>query len=313
MNYNIYMFEKNQKEVYTEIKRLYLVGGFTMDLKKFVLEILDSLKKNEITISTEFNNNSEMIDKSKIGGKPYLPKDFIWPYYQGLPLSFLAQISLEEVSLLDKDKLLPSTGMLYFFYELETQEWGYSPQNKGCAKVFYFEDSSNFELIDFPKNMEDDYKIPEFKINFKSNISLPSYEDFFNLVEDKEELKDITENEFYDIYHSAYDELSKKYLVPIEKYIKLLAYPDVIQNSMEEECAAVARGFNMGGIGYPKKYKEEIKKASKDWILLFQMDTVETSDYELMFGDCGHIYFWIKKEDLANKNFENIWLILQCY
>ena len=137
-----------------------------MDLKKFVLEILDSLKKNEITISTEFNNNSEMIDKSKIGGKPYLPKDFIWPYYQGLPLSFLAQISLEEVSLLDKDKLLPSTGMLYFFYELETQEWGYSPQNKGCAKVFYFEDSSNFELIDFPKNMEDDYKIPEFKINF---------------------------------------------------------------------------------------------------------------------------------------------------
>ena len=284
-----------------------------MDLKKFVLEILDSLKKNEITISTEFNNNSEMIDKSKIGGKPYLPKDFIWPYYQGLPLSFLAQISLEEVSLLDKDKLLPSTGMLYFFYELETQEWGYSPQNKGCAKVFYFEDSSNFELIDFPKNMEDDYKIPEFKINFKSNISLPSYEDFFNLVEDKEELKDITENEFYDIYHSAYDELSKKYLVPIEKYIKLLAYPDVIQNSMEEECAVVARGFNMGGIGYPKKYKEEIKKASKDWILLFQMDTVETSDYELMFGDCGHIYFWIKKEDLANKNFENIWLILQCY
>ena len=284
-----------------------------MDLKKFVLEILDSLKKNEITISTEFNNNSEIIDKSKIGGKPYLPKDFIWPYYQGLPLSFLAQISLEEVSLLDKDKLLPSTGMLYFFYELETQEWGYSPQNKGCAKVFYFEDSSNFELIDFPKNMEDDYKIPEFKINFKSNISLPSYEDFFNLVEDKEELKDITENEFYDIYHSAYDELSKKYLVPIEKYIKLLAYPDVIQNSMEEECAAVARGFNMGGIGYPKKYKEEIKKASKDWILLFQMDTVETSDYELMFGDSGHIYFWIKKEDLANKNFENIWLILQCY
>ena len=284
-----------------------------MDLKKFVLEILDSLKKNEITISTEFNNNSEIIDKSKIGGKPYLPKDFIWPYYQGLPLSFLAQINLEEVSSLDKDKLLPDKGILYFFYELETQEWGYSPQNKGCAKVFYFEDSSNFELIDFPKNMEDDYKIPEFKINFKSNISLPSYEDFFNLVEDKEELKDITENEFYDIYHSAYDELSKKYLVPIEKYIKLLAYPDVIQNSMEEECAAIARGFNMGGIGYPKKYKEEIKKASKDWILLFQMDTVETSDYELMFGDSGHIYFWIKKEDLANKNFDNIWLILQCY
>ena len=285
-----------------------------MDLKKFVLEILDSLKKNEITIFTEFNNNSEIIDKSKIGGKPYLPKDFIWPYYQRLPLSFLAQINLEEVSSLDKDKLLPDKGILYFFYELETQEWGYNPQSKGCAKVFYFENNSNFDLIDFPEDMEDYYKIPEFKINFKSNISLPSYEDFFNLVEDKEELEDITENEFYDIYHSAYDELSKKYLLPIEKYIKLLAYPDVIQNSMEEECEAVTRGFDMGGVeSYPKKYQKEIRSASKDWILLFQMDTVETSDYELIFGDSGHIYFWIKKEDLKNKNFDNIWLILQCY
>ena len=163
--------------------------------------------------------------------------------------------------------------------------------------------------------MKDYCEVPEFKVAFKSNISLPSYKDFFNLVEEKEELDDITEDEFYEIYHSAYDELSKKYLVPIEKYTKLLAYPDVIQNSMEEECEAVTRGINMGGIGYLylKKYHDEIKKASKDWILLFQMDTIESDDYELMFGDCGHLYFWIKKEDLANKNFENIWLILQCY
>ncbi|KMV74442.1 hypothetical protein FSCG_02162 [Fusobacterium vincentii 4_1_13] len=31
-----------------------------------------------------------------------------------------------------------------------------------------------------------------------------------------------------------------------------------------------------------------------------------------MFGDCGYIYFWIKKEDLKSKNFDNVWLILQC-
>ena len=157
-----------------------------MDFKKIITEILDNLKKNEITLSTEFNNNSEIVDKSKIGGRPYLPKDLTWPYYQELPLSFLAQINLEEVSSLDKDKLLPDKGMLYFFYELETQEWGYNPQSKGCAKVFYFEDTYNFELIDFPEDMKDYCEVPEFKVTFKSNISLPSYEDFFNLVEEKE-------------------------------------------------------------------------------------------------------------------------------
>ena len=302
------MFEKNQTEVYTEVKRLYLVGGFTMDLKKFVSEILDSLKKNEITISTEFNNNSEIIDKSKIGGKPYLPKDFIWPYYQELPLSFLAQINLEEVNSLDKDKLLPSKGMLYFFYELETEEWGYHPESKGCAKVFYYEDISNFSLIDFPKDIKDYCKVPEFKVAFKSNISLPSYENFYLFLKEHDTFKeqDISFSDFIPLY----DEL----FIPDNNYTKLLGYPEVIQNPMEEECEAVIRGFNMGGIeSYPKKYQKEIRSASKDWILLFQMDTVETSDYELMFGDSGHIYFWIKKEDLANKNFENIWLILQCY
>ena len=47
-----------------------------MDFKKIITEMLDNLKKNEITLSTEFNNNSEIADKSKIGGRPYLPKDF---------------------------------------------------------------------------------------------------------------------------------------------------------------------------------------------------------------------------------------------
>ena len=277
-----------------------------MDFKKIMLEMLNNVKKNEVTISTKFNDNSEIINKSKIGGKPYLPKNFIWPYYQELPLSFLAQINLEEVSSLDKDKLLPSKGMLYFFYELETEEWGYHPESKGCAKVFYFEDTSNFELIDFPKDMEDYYKIPEFKVTFKSNISLPSYENFYLLLKEDDAFKkyDISFNDFIPLYDEIF--------IPDNNYTKLLGYPEVIQNPMEEECEAVTRGFDMGGVeSYPKQYQKEIRSASKDWILLFQMDTVETSDYELMFGDSGHIYFWIKKEDLKNKNFDNVWLILQ--
>ena len=279
-----------------------------MDFKKLMSEILVNLKKNEIIISNEFNNDSEIVDKSKIGGKPYLPKDFVWPYYQELPLSFLAQFNLEEVTSLDKDKLLPSKGMLYFFYELETEEWGYHPESKGCAKVFYFEDTSNFELIDFPKDMADYCKVPEFKVTFKSNISLPSYENFYILLKEDDVFKnhDISFRDFIPLYDEIF--------IPDTNYTKLLGHPEVIQNPMEEECEAVTRGFDMGGVeSYPKKYQKEIKSASKDWILLFQMDTVETSDYELMFGDSGHIYFWIKKEDLANKNFENIWLILQCY
>ena len=278
-----------------------------MDFKELLTKILSEVKKDEITIFTEPNEDNEILNKSKIGGKPYLPKDFVWPYYQELPLSFLAQINLEEVKALDKDNLLPDRGMLYFFYELETQEWGFKPENKGCSKVFYFEDTSNFELIDFPKDMKGYCQVPEFKVTFKANISYPSYEDF-DIIHNGG--KEVADN--YEDFQDAYFDIYNKHMESLDSYTKLLGYPDVIQSSMEEQCAAITKGF-IGGIDSPKKYREEVIKDSKDWILLFQMDTVETSDYELMFGDSGHIYFWIKKEDLKNKNFDNIWLILQCY
>ncbi len=59
--------------------------------------------------------------------------------------------------------------------------------------------------------------------------------------------------------------------------------------------------------------KAQLVRDAQEWILLFQMDTVEKDGFELMFGDCGRIYFYIRKEDLRNRNFENVWLSLQCY
>ncbi|PWM71867.1 MAG: hypothetical protein DBX59_07760 [Bacillota bacterium] len=37
-----------------------------------------------------------------------------------------------------------------------------------------------------------------------------------------------------------------------------------------------------------------------------QLDTVECDDFELMFGGCGHIYFYITKKDLAACRFDQI-------
>ena len=85
---------------------------------------------------------------------------------------------------------------------------------------------------------------------------------------------------------------------------------------MEEECECVTRGYRRGS---PEDYakiteeeKADIKDKADEWIMLFQMGTITDDDYKLMFGDCGHIYFRIKKTDLMNGNFDNIWLILQC-
>ena len=46
-----------------------------------------------------------------------------------------------------------------------------------------------------------------------------------------------------------------------------------------------------------------------EWTLLAQFGTL--SD-ELMFGDCGCIYFYIRKDDLAAQRFDRVYLNLQC-
>lgn len=47
---------------------------------------------------------------------------------------------------------------------------------------------------------------------------------------------------------------------------------------------------------------------------MFQLDSVksEEEDFELMLGDCGMLYFYIRKEDLPARRFDRVWLILQC-
>ncbi len=89
-----------------------------------------------------------------------------------------------------------------------------------------------------------------------------------------------------------------------------------IQNSMFEECDIVTKGYYLGNPeGWreiPKAIRQEAEQTAKDrWMLLLQLDTVECDDFELMFGNCGHIYFYITKEDLKARHFDNIWLILQ--
>ena len=282
--------------------------------------MLESSKRNAVLINYSEDENREKLSKgtSKIGGKPDLPKDFQWFYYNGedykkivenRPLSFLMQINCEEVHKYDKESLLPEKGMLYFFYELFTMTWGFSPQDRESAKVFYYNgEIKDLVPADFPEDMEKDCIIPESKINFESMNDYPiDFLDYYD-PDDSDEEMDRKEKEF---------EKDLKELGYKADTTKLLGHPELIQGEYWEECEGVA-GKNIYYGSAPIKYgsdevKKSIKENAKDWILLMQMSELEIGDYGLYFGDSGKIYFNIRKGDLKNKNFNDVWLILQCY
>lgn len=282
--------------------------------KKQLMERLYSMAKEEIRISYQKETTSIPFLSSKIGGKPAVPADFVWPQYTGIaygekesksrPLSFMAQINLKDVAQFDEEHLLPKSGILSFFYELETMTWGFDPKDKGSARVFYFPNESELILTDYPTEMEEYVKIPEYAIHFEKQISIPEYMELKN-------------NDQYD--WDDYQECRIECGYAPDKwgtYMKLLGYPDIIQSAMQEECEMATRGYRQGNpeddVKISEEEKRDIQSNADEWILLFQMGTITDDDYELMFGDCGHIYYWIKKKDLLDCNFENIWLVLQC-
>ena len=96
-------------------------------------------------------SEQDLAGKSHWWGFPDLPEAFEWPCDEdGDLMTFICQISLEDISELDSENRLPHKGMIWFFAELDyflgdldapcggTGEW-----EPGTFKVLYSEDNSD--------------------------------------------------------------------------------------------------------------------------------------------------------------------------
>ena len=268
-------------------------------------EKLEKLRRNGITLdisgSAEYKRGG-----TRFGGRPDVPRGFEWPVYEGegmhgktakRPLSFVAQFDCAELAKYDAERLLPDRGVLSFFYEMDSMRWGFDLKDKGCARVYWFEDPAALEEAEFPDDLEEDYRFPALAVKMRAEPSLPGWEDFTEIYPEEADCGD-EGDEFFTVRAELGD------------------WADAIQGSMSAECELVTRGYYLGGdfSKIPENVVEEAEKEAPDkWLPLFQLDEVEDGDFDLMFGDCGRLYFYITRDDLAARRFENVWLILQCY
>ena len=286
----------------------------TGEINEELYAAVKALKKNEIVMIPKENVKISNPGASKLGGKPYLPADFVWPTYTDKednitrPLSFLCQINLSDINPYDKEGLLPDRGTLYFFYECKSMKWGFDAADKGAARVFYCDTTDAFGLAprDIAEGIPKDYVIPEIALQFKCGKSYPTFEEF--------EVYNNLETDFEE-YDAVLEKLGINTCEDHECH-KMLGYANVIQNEMLTEAERVSRGLYCSDPesyqNTPKEVEADIAKRARDWVLLCQISTITAGDFEFMFGDCGKIYFYIKKNDLAAMNFENVHFSVQC-
>ncbi len=231
---------------------------------------------------------------SKLGGSPDLEKDIEWPVdANNIPLSFVGQINLAEASKFDVDGLLPKTGLLSFFFCQEQDYFEEYEKQRLQFKVIYQENTDRVEHRQFPESVDESCRFVPTKMEFSKGVSLPTYVHPFT-----EKLNLESEEEgFLSVMTDA-------------DRCKILGYADEIQQSMELECALMEIEVPYKpGIDYDEPLIKEAVSRQFDWILLFQV-TSEVAG--MMWGDVGDLYFWIKKQDLINKDFSKCWRILQC-
>lgn len=239
------------------------------------------------------------IGQSRIGGVPDLPERFRWPSFHGKHLAFIAQINLADVARSIPDGPLPKKGQLWFFYAWSQEEWGFDPKDEGSSVVHYEADAQLARRAP-PADIPDEGRFAPCAVTLRAYDDIPDGSDPRNPTFKSD-----------DAIQDRYGQVRNEVASVKGTSHKLLGYAEPIQNPMELECALVTNGVYTGDAKAHEhpRYKE-LDRTKYDWRLLMQVDSDDAAD--MMWGDAGRLYFWIRDQDLRARRFDKTWMIFQC-
>ena len=124
---------------------------------------------NSIRLKTSYVDEKLPVGASKLFGAPDIFDGFEWPTIEvdgeEYDLSFIGQINLAEATKFDKDGVLPKTGMLYFFYDLD--EMPHDPSDESACRVIYHERDDDLHAINYVDEDGEDLSFREMKVEFQ--------------------------------------------------------------------------------------------------------------------------------------------------
>lgn len=232
---------------------------------------------------------------SYFGGEPTVGSNAQWPTKDGSPLSFLASLHLPTLKRTKDFDWLPAEGNLLFFYDVESQPWGFDPKDRGSWAVMHL--AEGFGVAGQPPPVP---AIPQRHLQFRRIRSMPSWQrpqiQALGLTDGEADL-------FCDNLQAALGDAAAH---------QVGGYPDPVQGDhMELECQLVSNGIYCGdSSGYESARAAKLAGGAKDWRLLLQFASDDALD--VMWGDFGNLYFWVREQDARAGQFDRVWTVLQC-
>ena len=234
---------------------------------------------------------------STLGGEPALPMGETWPRGQH-PLSFLAQLDLATIQAQLPVEWLPNSGKLLFFYDVESEAWGFDPKDADCWQVKYIPQGTPTETLSTPDGAE------AFEPAFLDFHPVGTFSEDGPFLPDEVALEEEAMEDFMQLVRTHdFGEL------PLHQ---IGGKHYAVQNEdMATECQLASGGVNCGSPdGYATDRAKQLFEGAKEWRLLFQLDSDDDAGW--MWGDSGILYFWVREEDARKGDFSRVWCCLQC-
>ncbi|MFK7888120.1 MAG: YwqG family protein [Gammaproteobacteria bacterium] len=225
---------------------------------------------------------------SKIGGQPYWTNERPYPASsQGEPLHFLAQINFAELD--ERPSEYPDAGLLQFFigaddlygskFEKPTPD---NVSDRDYAVVFHEQPDIARHIEGVAPQPKEEDLLPfsgETGLRFDATMSTASPAD-------------------YRFEHFLPGVLAENYdaINPLFDY------------------AITGSSHQIGGYAmFTQQDPRDGDSADENWQLLLQIDSDEVDDFEIMWGDVGIGNFFIRPEDLAKRDFSQVWYNWDCH
>jgi len=261
----------------------------------------------------EIDEASLGLGMSKLGSLPDLVVGAEWPEVENGPLPFVAQFGLTDVARFDEQHILPSSGLLSFFYG---NYWDEARNTVQMNWKVVYADNDPLQLTrrERPQLLFDSPIYNPCIVDFTGEQTLPDVRSTM-----MRSLR-LTEEERA-AYVTLYVGLEGPTCEINERpNHRLLGYPfdlkgDVLIQSYlasvgrdESDLTQANREASRGSLSR----LNQLEHAAADWRLLLQVDSNDEAGMDWEAGS-GLIYYCITQKDLRNKNFNNVQVVAQAH